>query len=167
MIGNSQLITLSSFQPSKGFIIGYIDILDTMHIELDVIIHSFPSWWGNIIHCTPDGDFPRLPGIWIHPDSATTMGFYTKFSNDENADYGPDTGGALVTETSYHLEMDITQSTHKVTVNDVVVVNETVPTHSLYTNVTCYASGLWHDVADVTISNLFIVGENDEGTFLW
>ena len=166
MIGNLLLKALGPFQPSQNSIIGYIDILDTMYIELDVIIHSFPSGWANIIHCTPDEDFPRLPGIWIHANSSTKLGFWARFSNDEHVDYGPYTGGALLTGTSYHLEIDITQSSHKVTVNDVVLVNEVVSAHSLYDNITCYASDPWYHAADVTISNWYITGESVDGTSL-
>ena len=145
------------FKPSMGSIIGYIDVLDSMHIELDVIIHSFPDAWANIIQCTTGNNHPRIPGILIHPTSATTMGFAVKFSNDGDENYGPSTGGALVAGTNYHLEIDISQGTHKVTVNGIVVVNELeVGPHALYSNVMCYASDPWHPAADVTISNLYV-----------
>ena len=149
------------FQPSQDTIIGYIDILDEMHIEMDIVIHSFPSDWANIIHCgTGSDDYPRLPGIWIHAISATTMGFHAKFSNDDSNNYGPDTGDALVVGETYHLEMDITQGTHKVTVNGQVKADDVVSNHATYilTGITCYSSVSWYAAADVTISNLIIAG---------
>ena len=157
---NILLMKMESFQPLQNSTIGFIDILDEMHIEMDIVIHSFPSDWANIIHCTPDGNYPRLPGIWIHSNSATGRGFHVKFSNDDDANYGPSTGDTLIVAESYHFEMDITQSTHQVTVNGEVKVNETVATHDSYIleNITCYASDPWYDAANVTISNLIIAG---------
>ena len=149
-----------AFNPSKGVIIGYIDIFDRMHIEMDIVIHSFPSGWANIIQCTTGDIYPRLPGIWIHPDSPLGMGFHVKFSNDANKNYGPDTGDYLVTGKTYHLEMDITQSTHRVIVNGEVKV-DVVSTHYSYIleNLTCYASYPSQTAADITISNLIITNE--------
>ena len=138
-----------------GSIIGYIDITDQMHIELDIEIHSFPSHWGNIIHCTTDSDDSRLPGIWIHSTSET-MGFYPTFSNDGDQDYGAFTEDSLEIGETYHLEMDITQSTHKVTVNGEVKAFDMVSRHQLYEDILCYASDPWYDAANVTISNLII-----------
>ena len=150
-----------AFQPSKGLIIGYIDIFDKMHIEMDIVIHSFPSGWANIIHCTPSGDYPRLPAIFIHPDSAAGMGFAPVFSNDRNQNYWQQTGEFLVTGKTYHLEIDITQGTHRVTVNGIVKTDDVVQSHDSYllTSITCYASNPWNAAADITISNLIITNE--------
>lgn len=149
-----------SFQPSQGTIIGFIDILDEMHIEMDIVIHSFPSNWASIIHCTPGENSVRLPGVFIHANSATTMGFYPVFSNDGDRNYFKQTSDALVIGETYHFEMDITQSTYKVTVNGVVKADDVVQPHNTYMleNITCYASNPWWDAANVTISNLFITG---------
>ena len=147
-----------SFQPSRDSIIGFIDILDEMHIEMDIVIHSFPSDWANIIHCTSGENSVRLPAIYIHPDSATGLGFYPIFSNDGNENYYKRTNDALVTGETYHLEMDFTQSTHKVTLNGEIKADDFKETHDTYLleNITCYASDPWYDAADVTISNLII-----------
>jgi len=155
--GDGTLSVAEAFNPTKGNVIGYIDVLDEMHIEFDVTIHSFPSGWANILHCS-GSDFPRIPGIWIHPDSASSMGFHAKFSNDDNQNYGADTGGALVAGELYHFELDITQGTHRVTINDVVVVDAQCANHDTYEDVVCYGSNPWYPAADVTIENLYIGG---------
>ena len=57
---------------------------------------------------------------------------------------------------TYHLEIDITQGTHKVTINGEVKVNENVQRHATYQNVKYYASDPWYAAADVTLSNIII-----------
>ena len=214
---------MESFQPSQSFKIGVIDILDEMHIEFDVVIHSFPSGWANILHCTPEDDYPRVLAFWIHANSASGQGFYSQYANYENnynydlVDYGVtpgrtlyecegdcdsdsecasdlvcfyngagqtnvpqgcqgsakdnydycydttnfnqrNVGGSLILGRTYHLEMDITQSTFKIRINGRIVTYDAVAIHPLYKDVTCYASDPWYDAADVTISNLIIRG---------
>ena len=149
---------MESFQPSQSSKIGVIDILDEMHIEFDVVIHSFPSGWANILHCTPEDDYPRVIAFWIHANSASGQGFHSKYANDDNNNYGPNVGGSLILGKTYHLEMDITQSTFKIKINGVIVANDVVTTHQLFEDITCYASDPWHDAADVTISDLIIRG---------
>lgn len=144
------------FQPTQSNVVGYVDVLDEMHIEMDVLIHSFPSGWASVFHCTPSGNYPRVPGIWLHPSSDDGMGFHLKFSNNAGDNYGADTGGNFVAGQTYHTEIDITQGTHKVTINGEVVIDEVVQDHATYENVICYASDPWYTAADVTLSNIII-----------
>ena len=157
---NVLLKKTESFQPSRDTIIGYIDILDEMHIEMDIVIHSFPSVWCNIIHCTSGEITVRLPAISMSQYSGTTLGFLPVFSNDGDDNQFEPTYDALVIGETYHLEMDITQSTHKVTLNGEVKTDIVKNTHHTYImeNITCYASDPWYDAANVTISNLIISG---------
>jgi len=144
------------FQPTKGSVLTYIDIVDEMHFEMDITVHSFPSSWASILHCS-DANYPRLPGIWIHPNSASGQGFHVKWSNADNQNYGPDTGETLVAGETYHLEVDIAQGSLKVTVDGVVKHEATgLASHTTYDNMVCYASDPWYDAADVTVSNLLI-----------
>merc|ERR1719474_2089632 len=148
--------TSDGFKPTKGNVLTYIDIVDEMHFEMDITIHSFPSSWASILHCS-DANYPRLPGIWIHPDSDTNVGFHVKWSNADNINYGPNTGEALVAGQTYHLEMDIAQGYLKVTVDGVIRHEASgLASHSTYEDLVCYASDPWYDAADVTISNLLI-----------
>lgn len=68
--------------PVRGKHIGNISIHDTMHYEMDVTVHSFPSGWGSVFHCGTI-DTQRSPGIWMHPTSGTpggtSEGFHTRF----------------------------------------------------------------------------------------
>merc|ERR1719474_2316095 len=144
------------FKPTKGNVLTYIDIVDEMHFEMDITIHSFPSSWASILHCS-DANYPRLPGIWIHPNSDTNVGFRVKWSNADNINYGPNTGEALVAGQTYQLEMDIAQGYLKVTVDGVIKHEASgLASHSTYEDLVCYASDPWYDAADVTISNLLI-----------
>ena len=153
----------NAFKPSKNKVIGHIDILDEMHIEMDVLIHSFPGGWASVFHCTPGDNYPRVPGIWLHPNSKSGMGFHLKFSNNGGTNYGPDTGGNFVAGETYHVEIDITQGTHKVTINGEVKVNQNVQHHAKYSNVKCYAGDPWYAAADVTLSNIIISNRKSLG----
>jgi len=154
----SPLIKTESFNPIKSNVIGTYEVGNAVHIEFDLTINSYGSGWQNIIHCTTYGaesDYPRLPGIWYHGSGGN--GFHSKFSNNDNKNYGGDYGGALVAGHQYHFEMDITDGTYKVTINGVVYADDVVASHSNYLGtVTCYASDPWYNAADVTISNLVI-----------
>merc|ERR1712241_659022 len=154
----SPLIKTESFNPTKGNVIGTYEVGKEDHIEFDLTINSYGSGWQNIIHCTTYGaesDYPRLPGIWYHGSGGN--GFHSKFSNNDNKNYGGDYGGALVAGHKYHFEMDITDGTYKVTINGVVHADEVVASHSNYLGtVTCYASDPWFNAAAVPISNLVI-----------
>ena len=70
---NLMLSVPEAFNPSKNKIIGYIDVLDEMHIEMDVLIHSFPTKWGSVFHCTTGQNWPRLPGIFLHAVSTVRV----------------------------------------------------------------------------------------------
>merc|ERR1719295_2072176 len=105
--GTVMLYEPDAFQPSQSSIIGYIDVVDQMHIEMNVTIHSFGSGWSNILHCsTTNTDYSRVPGIWINPH---VNGFLVKFSNQDSWDYGPHVGGRPVVGSSYHLELTVNQ----------------------------------------------------------
>ena len=48
-----ELEMMDAFQPTQSSILGYIEIGDEMHFELDVAIHSFPSsTWENFFVCS-------------------------------------------------------------------------------------------------------------------
>lgn len=86
--GTIMLSKMGSFKPIKNTTIGSVVIMENMHIEFDLVIHSFPSsGWVNIIHCSDD-NYPRLPGIWLYETSDSGAGFHVKFSNDDNVNYG-------------------------------------------------------------------------------
>jgi len=138
--------------PAKGSVLTHIDIGDTMHFEMDVVIHSWPSNWFNIIHCGSVNSM-RQPGVWIHGWSASEIGFHVLWDPESNVN----TGGALELEETYRLVMDMSQGSFKVTVNgDVRWDRHDVGTHSNYDNVKCYVSDNWYNAADVTITNLLI-----------
>lgn len=138
--------------PSKGSVLTHIDIGDTMHFEMDVVVHSWPSGNANIIHCG-SADSVRQPGVWIHPNSASTLGFNVYWQPESAVK----TGEAMELEETYRLVMDMTQGLFKVTVNGEVRWDvDDVGTHSTYENMECYVSDPWWDAADVTITNLLI-----------
>ena len=134
--------------------IGHVAIGDNMHLEMDIRIKEFPnSGWGNILHCGTTNR-ERYPGIWINSDSK--VGFYVKFSDQDNWDRGTSKGetGTVAKNKWYHLEMDITKTTMRVTVNNVVKFYKKKSRHNTYDNMICYFSDPWHAAANVDVRNL-------------
>merc|ERR1712152_104789 len=113
---------MDSRQPEKGDVIGRLDIYQNMHFEMDVLIKSFPdhNGWVSIFHCGQD-DYQRFPGIWIHKNAK--IGFYIRFSDQDDWDRGTGTFDDLVVNQWYHLEIDVTETSFRVTVDGVVKYN--------------------------------------------
>lgn len=137
--------------PAKGSVLTHIDIGDTMHFEMDVVVHSWPSGYASILNCAYAYEV-FMPIVWIHSNSVS-KGFYINWQPEPLLT----TGEAMELEKTYRLVMDMRQGSFKVTVNgDVRWDRHDVGTHSNYDNVKCYVSDNWYNAADVTITNLLI-----------
>lgn len=102
----------------------------------------------------------RMPSIYIHPNSddegAAWEGFLLFWStiNDKNNYINP--GPHLQVNTTYDVQLDITQSRWKLTINGEVVHDGDKEQHELVQTVPCYASNPFSAVADVQISDILI-----------
>ena len=151
------------FQPSRNNILGYVAVEDNMHVELDIVVHSFPSAWANIFRIGKD-DAHRYPALFLNPNSGTPgngkAGFYFSLADGalgcSTGELCQSLGGALVAEQSYHVEIDFDQSTFKVTIDNTLVYDDTVNQHALYDSAPCYVSDSDYLAADVTISNFAV-----------
>ena len=138
-------------EPTEGTEIGYVTIRDSMHLEMDIRIKAFPeSGMGNILQC---GSITqnRYPGIWIHSEEG--IGFDVRFSDQDNWNNGPYTG-AVTTNQWYHLEMNITQSTFRVTVDNEIKYDASKSRHDTYQDMMCYLGNPWDPAADVEVRNM-------------
>ena len=149
------------FEPKYGSIIDYVDVLDHMHLEMDMIIHSFPSNdWGNILQVgIENGD--RLPALMIHPEADNSghplKGFYIVVKDGPGM---PASGGmmgdALALNQMYHIELDFTQTHFTVVVNGQTLFDDVKTEHTHHEDMPCYSGFPVHSAADVTISNLIM-----------
>ena len=149
------------FEPRYGTIIGYVDVLDHMHLEMDMIIHSFPSNdWGNILQVgIQNGD--RYPILMIHPESDNSghpnKGFYVVVKDGSGLPaYGGSMGDALVRNQQYHIELDFTQTRFTVVVNGETLFDDIKTEHTHQKDMPCYSGFPVHSAADVTVSNLIM-----------
>ena len=144
---------LEPFVPSYGTMLGYIDILNEMYLELYFTVHSLPSGWYNMFHCGTS-NVQRLPSIFI----LGSAGFYVMIADGviENGGIaGGDLGfGALSLNHTYHMEVMFNQSWFSVDVDGETIFEESKSNHSLYDTTPCYASFPNDPVANVTIFNL-------------
>merc|ERR1712242_323085 len=139
-------------------IIGFVDILDEMHFEMDFTISAWPTWngWGGIFQCGSTSN-DRYPLVMIEQESPS-LGFYTWFR--DGAGYstkgGYSGGDGLELNTAYHLEIDFTQSELIVSLDGVVVVQEAKSPHNLHSQVPCGVFSNNFNSAAATVSNLYI-----------
>jgi len=140
-------------------LIGMMPVLDEMHIELDVEIHSFLNEYTSVFSCQRDDDrYKFYPGMWIH-GGKRSQGFWFGFTTEKGSNDGtPWTGSPLVVGEKYHVEMDITQGTRRVSVNGELMVDEEVARHPTWDTVRCWSGDKYHDPAAVTVSNFLITG---------
>ena len=137
--------------PSKSNEIGHVAIRDNMHLEMEIRIKSFPEeGMENVFQCGTTAQ-ERYPGIWIGENAA--MGFYVQFSDHDDSDRGTNTGD-VTTNTWYHLEMDITETRMRVTVDNVVKYDESKSVHNTYDDMECYFSNPWDNAANVDVREL-------------
>lgn len=146
--------------PESDTTITYVDILDEMHFEMDITIHSFPeeNAIGIILHC---GSATNLwfPGIGILPESGTNgsenAGFAVRWSTiDETVQAR--TGEALSVDTEYHLEVDVTQSWLTLRVDGETMYQNVKEEHYTVEQMVCYLGDPWFGTANVTIENFRI-----------
>lgn len=140
-------------QPQWNKLLGYIDVLNDMHFEIEFTIHSWPSDLGGIIQCgtTDEEGYPVLI-----VSSNANNGLYVMVS-DPGTSNGGFMGEALELNVTYHVEVNFTQSWLTVVMNGQTLFNDTKTAHSLHQAMPCYASNQFTSSitpADVTITNL-------------
>merc|ERR1719273_2183887 len=154
--------SIEPFQPRSNNLITYIDVTDSMHFEMTVVIKSFPQEWANIFHCGST-DEVRMPSIYIHPNSgdpgATWEGFLVVWSTKDDWNSYISLGPALEVDRSYHLEFDVQQNRCRLKVNGQEVYRATKRSHEKLSTVPCYASNPWDTSADVIIQDVMIAPE--------
>jgi len=138
-------------------VIGYIDIEDEMHFEMDFTVNAWPiSGWAGLLQCGSDKK-DRYPLVMMR-SNANTKGFYSWFRDGASSSraYGGWSGVPMELDQEYHLEIDFTQSHFVVSLDGVVVVNKEKAAHSLRSLVPCAVfSDNWNGAA-ATVSNLYI-----------
>jgi len=141
-------------QAVKGQVLTSIDIVEEMHIEMDIEVHSVYGSYPNIFTCADTNDL-KMPSISLHGSGYFAIRWGTADKSDWNANV-PGRGQIVAGET-YHLELDMAPDSWTVTLDGVVVYDESGLGEPLtFENVPCYVSNPWFGEADVTVSNLFI-----------
>lgn len=132
-----------------------------VEISMDVKINAIPrSSWENVFLMGSNWD--RKPGIWLHPHSASTMGFHVSFYDGrQNPVF--DTGNALKAGETYNIYIKYDSSGVTVKANGETksypgnVGFGGYPSHLFKSNrVPVYLGDKHYQGADVEISNLII-----------
>jgi len=150
----------------RGERIGAVDIVDDMQFEMDIVINSWPTGWGNIFSCGEEKT-DRYPLVMIHKLSgdvgAYQEGFFVQFR--DGADGTPTNptfmGDALELNVPYHLEIELTQSRFLVLLDGKPIFDGAKEPHSHHDQVPCWASSDGFPAGDVTISNVLITSTSD------
>ena len=108
----------------------------------------------NVFHC---GD----TGIWLHPSpssaTSTGSGCHVEFSTQSTpATASVGDAYALSVNTPYHLEIEATQNSWSVRLNDELLYDAAETARTLYNSTPCYLSDPWYGAgaADVDFSNI-------------
>ena len=145
-------------EPIYNNIIGYADIFDDMHFEIEFTIHSWPSGdWASIFQCGT-ANMERYPGLFLHPysgvDGNANEGLYVMVSDGNGNNVGGLMGDALDLYIPYHVVVDWTQSWFTVVVNDETLYDGAKNGHTASPSMPCYSGWPQHIAADVTITAL-------------
>ena len=147
--------------PATNTIVGYADILDDIHFEIDFTINSWLStdWFFNVFQCGTN-NIERFPGIFVPRNG--NDGFHISVGGASGSGL---MGGALELGVNYHIEIDFTQSSWTVVVNGNTLRNAVAKSsHSVTRNMPCYSGFPYHKPADVTITALTMTSTS--GSFL-
>lgn len=144
---------LEPFTPSRGENIGNIDVVDEMHLDLYLMIHSLPSSWHNVLHCG-NGNAHRFPSIFISQNEGLKV--MVADGDIWNALADAVVLDDISTDTVYHIEIVFNQSWFTLDINGDNAFEQNKSHHSLYSSVPCYASFPSQPAANVTIFNLTI-----------
>jgi len=149
-----------AIEPEQDVPLMYIDIVEEMHFEMDITVHSLLSHYKKFFQCTDGGDYTKVLYIETHHDGQLVPKWTTADSI-----WGTNTPKkGIVAGETYHLEMDMAPGSWTVTLDGVVVYDRTELGDPLtLENIPCYIfSNSINGGADVTVSNLFIgVPEDD------
>eukprot|EP01083_Nonionella_stella_P177500 624164_1 len=122
--------TMSVLSPDN--LIGFIDILDDVYVEFDIVINTWPSsYWSNVFHIGTDRHDERFPAIFIHPSWAKLQ---LSFGNIYESYYSVISTLGLIPNTQYHFTLYRTQQHMTITVNGVKVLDEATLSHPLFFN---------------------------------
>jgi len=140
--------------PIKNNQVGTTAIVDEMHFEMDITVHSIPSSnWVNVFRIGSN----YQPSLWIHDtadnDGGSYEGWNLRFQNDDDTSLGDE---PLVVNGSYHFEMDWTQSHIWVKINNRTVWDKAASTHTNFDSKEIWISSNGWAAADVTITNFVV-----------
>eukprot|EP01083_Nonionella_stella_P037912 103266_1 len=133
-------------------LLGFIDVLDEIYVEFDIVIHSFPpdNWYYNILQIGNTAQYERFPSIFSHTSGILSF----KFTNVVDYEH------AVSLHTQYHFTLYQTQNHITITKNNEKLFDEATPSHSIVFNKHIYMTSPWRNSTNATVSNLFISTSN-------
>lgn len=146
-------------QPIANNIIGYMDVLDEIHISFDFYLYSFVSTgWANILHISNYSD-KRYPSFYIKGPDENLQFSMSRITNwNTHLNYGP-----VTLNTWHHIESHVTQTSHIMYYDGIQVLNvNTVDSHRIVFNQPIYISNkaVWNTPIDGMIRDLKISTSN-------
>lgn len=142
----------------SGTVVGTSPIVDEMHFEFDLELHSVPSsGWHNVFALDSGSGSARwMPALWIHDQSDNEGASYEGWNLRFEDDYDHSLGDAVLAGESYHFEMDWTQSWILVKINGETVWDKATNAHTNYDSMNIYMSHASWSAVDGTITNFVI-----------
>eukprot|EP01084_Bolivina_argentea_P082205 148851_1 len=137
--------------------IGLIDILDEIHVEFNLLIHSFQSSLSTYSSILQFGNTQneKYPAIFINDTSEILYIQFNSVSNTNQAWQYP-----ITTNTLYNIQFHATQTNILFIANNVVLFNESITSHSILFDRNIYLSNPWHNSSNCTLTGLIITTNN-------
>ena len=140
----------------SGTVVGTSPIVDEMHFEFDLELHSVPSsGWVNVFALdSGSGNARWMPSLWIHDQSDNEGASYEGWNMRFEDDYDHSLGDAVLAGESYHFEMDWTQSWILVKINGETVWDKATNAHTNYDSMNIHMSHESYSVCCIENSKL-------------
>ena len=132
--------------------IGYVDLTDEMHFEMDINVNSFLNSTCNVIQ------LKWVFRVYIFPSSSqqggAQQGFTVGYPTGTSSTW-VNVGDALIAEQTYHLEVDVTQNWVRIQIDGKIETDSSKASHTTQEDVPLYVS-YDHIPCDVTVANILI-----------
>eukprot|EP01084_Bolivina_argentea_P278066 474905_1 len=141
---------------SPSNFIGLIDILDEIYVEFNILIHSFQSssQYSSVLQFGNTRN-EKYPAIFINDISEALRIEFNSVSNTNQAWEYP-----ITTSTLYNIQFRATQTNIWFIVNNVVIFNESISSHSILFDRNIYLSNPWHNSSNCTLTGLIVTTSN-------
>eukprot|EP01084_Bolivina_argentea_P295836 509454_1 len=138
--------------------IGVIDILDEIYVEFNLVVNSFQSSssqkHSSILHFG-NNQIEKYPAIFIDDIASLIRIEFNSVSNHNQSWEYP-----ITTNTPYNIQFLARQTNIILTINNIIIFNDSITSHSILFNRNIFLSNPWYNASNITLTGLIITTNN-------